>query len=88
MSTDGTNSAAGSGPTGCPDAAPGQVPDLLPVRMLNEYTKRGRVPNNSQRSWEPERVQLMAQGLLLREQTAPAVLQAAASYSDGRRLNV
>ncbi|MAX23381.1 MAG: CRISPR-associated endonuclease Cas4/Cas1 [Phycisphaeraceae bacterium] len=31
-------------------------------------TKRGRVPDNPQRSWEPERVQLMAQGLLLREQ--------------------
>lgn len=31
-------------------------------------TKRGKVPNNPQRSWEPERVQLMAQGLLLREQ--------------------
>ncbi|MEX0887182.1 MAG: CRISPR-associated endonuclease Cas1 [Phycisphaeraceae bacterium] len=30
-------------------------------------TKRGRVPSNSERSWEPERVQLMAQGLLLRE---------------------
>ncbi len=30
-------------------------------------TKRGRVPQNEQRSWEPERVQLMAQGLLLRE---------------------
>ncbi len=30
-------------------------------------TKRGRVPNNDHRSWEPERVQLMAQGLLLRE---------------------
>jgi len=30
-------------------------------------TKRGRVPENEQRSWEPERVQLMAQGLLLRE---------------------
>ncbi len=30
-------------------------------------TKRGRVPRNSRRSWEPERVQLMAQGLLLRE---------------------
>lgn len=30
-------------------------------------TKRGRVPRNAQRSWEPERVQLMAQGLLLRE---------------------
>ncbi len=30
-------------------------------------TKRGRVPQNAQRSWEPERVQLMAQGLLLRE---------------------
>ena len=31
-------------------------------------TKRGRVPDNEERSWEPERVQLMAQGLLLREQ--------------------
>ncbi|MEZ5964173.1 MAG: CRISPR-associated endonuclease Cas1 [Planctomycetota bacterium] len=30
-------------------------------------TKRGRVPANPERSWEPERVQLMAQGLLLRE---------------------
>lgn len=30
-------------------------------------TKRGRVPENPERSWEPERVQLMAQGLLLRE---------------------
>jgi len=29
--------------------------------------KRGRVPNNEQRCYEPERVQLMAQGLLLRE---------------------
>lgn len=36
--------------------------EALPVE-----TKRGRVPNNSERSWEPERVQLMAQGLLLRE---------------------
>ena len=30
-------------------------------------TKRGRAPDNPERSWEPERVQLMAQGLLLRE---------------------
>ncbi len=30
-------------------------------------TKCGRVPNNEERSYEPERVQLMAQGLLLRE---------------------
>jgi len=36
--------------------------DAVPVE-----TKRGRVPRNEQRSWEPERVQLMAQGLLLRE---------------------
>lgn len=36
--------------------------DAVPVD-----TKRGRVPNNPERSWEPERVQLMAQGLLLRE---------------------
>jgi len=38
------------------------VPDALPVE-----TKRGRVPENPERSYEPERVQLMAQGLLLRE---------------------
>lgn len=31
-------------------------------------TKKGRPPNNEHRSWEPERVQLMAQGLLLRAQ--------------------
>lgn len=30
-------------------------------------TKRGRVPRTPERTWEPERVQLMAQGLLLRE---------------------
>jgi CRISPR-associated protein Cas1 len=30
-------------------------------------TKRGRVPTTPERSYEPERVQLMAQGLLLRE---------------------
>ncbi|HSW31654.1 MAG TPA: CRISPR-associated endonuclease Cas1 [Longimicrobiales bacterium] len=36
--------------------------DAVPVE-----TKRGRVPRNEERSWEPERVQLMAQGLLLRE---------------------
>ncbi len=30
-------------------------------------TKRGRAPDNPERSWEPERVQLMAQALLLRE---------------------
>jgi CRISPR-associated protein Cas1 len=30
-------------------------------------TKRGKVPDNAERSWEPERVQVMAQGLLLRE---------------------
>jgi CRISPR-associated protein Cas1 len=37
-------------------------PEAVPVE-----TKRGRVPDNPQRSHEPERVQLMAQGLLLRE---------------------
>ncbi|MGI9182220.1 MAG: CRISPR-associated endonuclease Cas4g/Cas1g [Longimicrobiaceae bacterium] len=45
-------------------------------------TKRGRVPNNPERSWEPERVQLMAQGLLLREhgyRTAHGILYFAGS---------
>lgn len=37
-------------------------PAAVPVE-----TKRGRVPNTPERSYEPERVQLMAQGLLLRE---------------------
>lgn len=41
---------------------PEQEPEAVPVE-----TKRGRVPDNPERSWEPERVQLMAQGLLLRE---------------------
>lgn len=36
--------------------------EALPVE-----TKRGRPPNIPGRAWEPERVQLMAQGLLLRE---------------------
>lgn len=44
------------------DPPPGQLPEAVPVE-----TKRGRVPDNPERSWEPERVQLMAQGLLLRE---------------------
>jgi CRISPR-associated protein Cas1 len=37
------------------------------IRAVPVETKRGRVPDNPERSWEPERVQLMAQGLLLRE---------------------
>jgi CRISPR-associated protein Cas1 len=41
---------------------PDGVPEALPVE-----TKRGRVPNTPERCYEPERVQLMAQGLLLRE---------------------
>jgi CRISPR-associated protein Cas1 len=36
--------------------------EALPVE-----SKRGRVPDTPERSWEPERVQLMAQGLLLRD---------------------
>lgn len=43
-------------------ASGGDGTEAVPVE-----TKRGRVPNNAERSWEPERVQLMAQGLLLRE---------------------
>lgn len=37
--------------------------EVVPVE-----TKRGVPPDNSERSWEPERVQLCVQGLLLREQ--------------------
>jgi CRISPR-associated protein Cas1 len=40
---------------------PADAPLAVPVE-----TKRGSVPDNPERSWEPERVQLMAQGLLLR----------------------
>jgi len=43
-------------------AGPDGMPEAVPVE-----TKRGRVPNSSERCHEPERVQLMAQGLLLRE---------------------
>jgi len=41
---------------------PDGVAEAVPVE-----TKRGRVPNTPERCYEPERVQLMAQGLLLRE---------------------
>jgi CRISPR-associated protein Cas1 len=41
---------------------PDGIDEAVPVE-----TKRGRVPNTPERSYEPERVQLMAQGLLLRE---------------------
>jgi CRISP-associated protein Cas1 len=50
------------GLTGKPDLVSTAGDEAVPVD-----TKRGRPPNNSERSWEPERVQLMAQGLLLRE---------------------
>ena len=43
-------------------AGPDGVPEAVPVE-----TKRGRVPGVAERCYEPERVQLMAQGLLLRE---------------------
>jgi CRISPR-associated protein Cas1 len=45
-----------------PPDPPANAPKAVPVE-----TKRGSVPDNPERSWEPERVQLMAQGLLLRE---------------------
>ncbi len=50
------------GLTGEPDLVSTAGDEAVPVD-----TKRGRPPNNPERSWEPERVQLMAQGLLLRE---------------------
>jgi len=50
------------GITGKPDLVSTAGDEAVPVD-----TKRGRPPNNPERSWEPERVQLMAQGLLLRE---------------------
>ena len=50
------------GLTGKLDLVETEGSEAVPV----EY-KRGPVPDNAERSWEPERVQLMAQGLLLRE---------------------
>jgi CRISPR-associated protein Cas1 len=52
----------GLGITGKLDLVSTAGDEAVPVE-----TKRGRVPKNAERSWEPERVQLMAQGLLLRE---------------------
>lgn len=50
------------GLTGKLDLVSSDGAEAVPVE-----TKPGRVPENAERSWEPERVQLMAQGLLLRE---------------------
>lgn len=53
-----------------PPAVDGLVGPAEPIagapRAVPVETKRGKVPDNPERSWEPERVQLMAQGLLLR----------------------
>lgn len=55
-------SSAGLGLTAKLDLVSTAGDEAVPVE-----TKRGRVPKNAERSWESERVQLMAQGLLLRE---------------------
>ena len=55
-------SSEGLGITAKLDLVATDSDDAVPVE-----TKRGRVPDNEHRSYEPERVQLMAQGLLLRE---------------------
>lgn len=44
------------------DVVEGRAGAVRPVER-----KRGRAPDNPERSWEPERVQVCAQGLLLRE---------------------
>ncbi|MDA8410346.1 MAG: CRISPR-associated endonuclease Cas1 [Treponema sp.] len=44
------------------DLVEAQNDEAIPVE-----TKRGKVPENAEKSWPPERMQLMAQGLLLRE---------------------
>lgn len=44
------------------DLVEGDADEVIPV----DY-KRGHVPDNPERSWEPDRVQLCAQALLLRE---------------------
>ncbi len=50
-----------------------------------EY-KRGKVPDNAERSWEPERVQVCIQGLLLRE--AGYVCDSGVLYFAGSRTRV
>ena len=55
-------SAPGEGLIAKLDLLEGEGTEVTPV----DY-KRGSVPNNPEQSWEPERVQLCAQGLILRE---------------------
>ncbi|MFH1531485.1 MAG: CRISPR-associated protein Cas4, partial [Pseudomonadota bacterium] len=55
-------SAPGEGLTARMDLVEGQGRDVTPV----DY-KRGRVPDIPEKAWEPERVQLCAQVLVLRE---------------------
>ncbi|WP_322747563.1 MULTISPECIES: CRISPR-associated endonuclease Cas1 [unclassified Frankia] len=49
------------------DIIEGDTGDEGGVTVIPVERKRGRAPDNPQRSWEPERVQLCVQGLLLRE---------------------
>ena len=51
-------------------------------------TKRGRVPNNDHRSWEPERVQLMAQGLLCANTATSATTDCSISQAPEPRVDV
>jgi len=60
---------ARSVPLSCPELGLTAKLDLVSTageEAVPVETKRGKVPANPERSWEPERVQLMAQGLLLR----------------------
>ena len=59
-------------PAGLTDCSPdrptaGTANCTLPPAVVPVEYKRGSVPDNGQRSWEPERVQLCVAGLILRE---------------------
>lgn len=57
-----TLSSIGLGVIAKVDVIEGRDGAVIPVD-----TKRGAIPDNAERSWEPERVQVCLQGLLLRE---------------------
>ncbi len=56
-----------SSPEKCARDIPGTGECTLPPAVVPVEYKRGCVPDNDQRSWEPERVQLCVAGLILRE---------------------
>jgi len=61
-------SAPGEGLTAVIDLLEGDGADgTAPLAVTPVDYKRGKIPDTPERAWEPERVQLCAQGLILRE---------------------